>query len=216
MKKLTIPKYTLGEEIFNAISHGVGALLAIAALVLTIIFSSIHHSPIAVVSSVVYGVSMIIMYTISCLYHSFSPRLKAKKVFRILDHCDIYIFIAGCYTPYCLCLIGGLSGWIIFSVVWSCALLGVLMNAIDLEKFKVPSFILYLVMGWTALFSFKTIISNIATAGFVLLLVGGIVYSIGAIIYGIGSKKKYLHSIFHLFVLAASVLQFLSILMYVI
>lgn len=216
MKKVTIPKYTLGEEIMNAITHGIGALFGIAVLVLTIVISSKHHSLVSILSSCVYGISMIVMYLISCLYHSLSPRLKAKKVFRVLDHCDIYVFIAGCYTPYCLCIIGGSLGWITFSVVWACAILGVLLNAIDLERFDKLSFVLYLVMGWTVLFPFKTIIANIATPGFILLLSGGIVYTIGAIFYEIGSKKKYMHSVFHIFVLVASILQFFSIFLYVI
>ena len=117
MEKIKIPKYTLAEELINAISHGFGTAFAITALVLTVVISARHHSAIAVVSSCIYGSSMIIMFLISCLYHSFSPKLKAKKVFRVLDHCDIYVFIAGSYTPFCLCLIGGLKGWLMFGVI---------------------------------------------------------------------------------------------------
>ena len=107
MSKITIPQYTVGEEIINSISHGLGVLLGITALVLTVVFSVKNHNTIGIVSSCIYGSTMIIMYLISCLYHALSPKLKAKKVFRVLDHCDIYLFIAGCYTPYCLSLIGG-------------------------------------------------------------------------------------------------------------
>lgn len=216
MKKITIPKYNLCEELINSISHGLGVILGIIALVLTITFSARNHSPIGVVSSCIYGVTMIIMYLNSCLYHAFSPKLKAKKVFRVLDHCDIYLFIAGCYTPYCLCLIGGTKGWIIFSVIWTSAIIGVLLNAINLEKFQVPSLILYLIMGWMIIFSYDSISNTLALPGLILLIAGGIVYTLGAILYGIGSKKKYFHSIFHFFVLAGSILQFLSILIYVI
>lgn len=216
MKKITIPKYNLCEELINSISHGLGVALGIVALVLTIISAAKNHSTIGVVSSCIYGSTMIIMYLNSCLYHAFSPKLKAKKVFRVLDHCDIYLFIAGCYTPYCLCLIGGVKGWIIFGIIWFSALIGVLLNAVDLEKFQVPSVIMYLVMGWMIIFSYNSIRETLAFPGLVLLLTGGIAYTIGAILYGIGSKKRYFHSIFHFFVLAGSILQFLSILIYVV
>lgn len=216
MRKIKIPKYNLTEELINSISHGIGAGLGIAALVLTIVFSACHHNAMGVVCSCIYGVTMIIMYLNSCLYHSFSPKLKAKKVFRVLDHCDIYAFIAGCYTPYCLSLIGGKTGWILFGIIWGCAIIGILLNAINLEKFQVVSNIMYLVMGWMILFSFSSIKNAIATPGLVLLISGGVVYTIGAILYGIGSKKKYFHSVFHFFVLAGSILQFFSILLYVV
>lgn len=216
MKKITIPKYTLGEELMNAISHGLGVLLGITALVLTVVFSAKNHNTIGIVSSCIYGSTMIIMYLMSCIYHALSPKLKAKKVFRVIDHCDIYLFIAGCYTPYCLSLIGGRAGWVIFVIIWICAIIGVLLNAINLEKFQVPSMIMYLVMGWMIIFSYNSISALLPKAGLVLLITGGISYTVGAIFCGIGAKKKYFHSIFHLFVLAGSILQFLSIAMYVI
>ena len=216
MKKITIPKYTLGEELVNAISHGLGVLLGITALVLTVVFSAKNHNTIGIVSSCIYGSTMIIMYLMSCIYHALSPKLKAKKVFRVIDHCDIYLFIAGCYTPYCLSLIGGRTGWIIFAIIWISAIVGVLLNAINLEKFQVPSMIMYLVMGWMIIFSYNSISAVLPKAGLVLLITGGVAYTIGAIFCGIGAKKKYFHSIFHLFVLAGSILQFLSIAMYVV
>lgn len=216
MKKITIPKYTLGEELMNAISHGLGVLLGITALVLTVVFSAKNHNTIGTVSSCIYGSTMIIMYLMSCIYHALSPKLKAKKVFRVIDHCDIYLFIAGCYTPYCLSLIGGTTGWIIFAIIWISAIIGVLLNAINLEKFQVPSMIMYLVMGWMIIFSYNSISALLPKAGLVLLITGGISYTVGAIFCGIGAKKKYFHSIFHLFVLAGSILQFLSIAMYVV
>ena len=211
-----IPKYTLGEELVNSISHGIGAGLAVAVLVLSIVFSAKHGNTAGVVASCIYGTSMIIMFTISCIYHALSPNLKAKKVFRILDHCDIYVFIAGCYTPYCLSLIGGATGWVLFGIIWLCAIIGIVLNAINLEKFKIPSLIMYLIMGWMIVFSFKSLKSNIEPMGLYLLLSGGIVYTIGAVLYAIGKKKKYFHSIFHFFVLGGSMLQFFSILLYAI
>ena len=214
MEKIKVPKYTLGEEITNSITHGIGVLLSIAALVLTIIISSTHHNIIGIISSIVYGTTMILMYLISCLYHSMSPNIKAKRVFRIIDHCDIYLYIAGCYTPFCISLIGGSIGWTLFGLVWGCAIIGVLLNAINLEKNKKISLILYLVMGWMVLISIKPLINKLPINGLLLLLAGGIIYTIGAIIYKIGSKKRYFHSVFHVFVLIGSILQFFSILFY--
>ena len=216
MKKVTIPKYTLAEELINSISHGIGVLLGIIALVLTVVCSARNHNTIGIVSSCIYGSTMIIMYLVSCLYHALSPKLKAKKVFRVLDHCDIYLFIAGCYTPYCLSLIGGKMGWIIFSIIWISAIVGVLLNAIDLEKFQVPSTIMYLIMGWMIIFSYNSISTLLPKAGLVLLISGGIAYTIGAILYAIGSKKRYFHSVFQFFVLAGTTLQLFSILLYTI
>lgn len=216
MKKVTVPKYTIGEEIVNSISHGLGIILGIVALVLTVVFSAKNNNTIGIVSSCIYGSTMIIMYTISCLYHALSPKLKAKKVFRVIDHCDIYLFIAGCYTPYCLSLIGGVTGWVIFAIIWACAVIGVLLNAIDLEKFIIPSVLMYLVMGWMIIFSYDSVATLLPTPGLVLLIAGGISYTVGAILYAIGSKKKYFHSIFHFFVLLGSILQFFSILLYAI
>ena len=216
MKKVTVPKYTIGEEIVNSISHGLGIILGIVALVLTIVFSVKNNNTIGIVSSCIYGSTMIIMYTISCLYHALSPKLKAKKVFRVIDHCDIYLFIAGCYTPYCLSLIGGVTGWVIFAIIWACAVIGVLLNAIDLEKFIIPSVLMYLVMGWMIIFSYDSVATLLPTPGLALLIAGGISYTVGAILYAIGSKKKYFHSVFHFFVLLGSILQFFSILLYAI
>lgn len=214
MKDLNIPKYTLGEEITNSITHGIGALLSIVALIISIIISAIHYNGVGIVCSIIYGTSMILMYLMSCLYHSMSSNIKAKKVFRVIDHCDIYLYIAGCYTPFCISLIGGTIGWTLFGLVWSCAIIGVLLNAINLEKNKRLSLILYLVMGWMIIISIKPLINNLPINGLLLLLSGGIVYTLGAIIYKMGSKRKYFHSIFHIFVLIGSILQFFSIIFY--
>lgn len=214
MKDLNIPKYTLGEEITNSITHGIGALLSIVALIISIIISAIHYNGVGIVCSIIYGTSMILMYLMSCLYHSMSSNIKAKKVFRVIDHCDIYLYIAGCYTPFCISLIGGTIGWTLFGLVWSCAIIGVLLNAINLEKNKKSSLILYLVMGWMIIISIKPLINNLPINGLLLLLSGGIIYTLGAIIYKMGSKRKYFHSIFHIFVLIGSILQFFSIIFY--
>lgn len=212
MEKIKIPKYTLAEELINAISHGFGTAFAITALVLTVVISARHHSAIAVVSSCIYGSSMIIMFLISCLYHSFSPKLKAKKVFRVLDHCDIYVFIAGSYTPFCLCLIGGLKGWLMFGVIWICTVIGILLNSIDMDRFEKLSFALYLIMGWMIMLSLDVLLTKLPAAALVLLISGGVVYTLGSAFYIIGAKRKYLHSVFHFFILIAAILQFFSIL----
>ena len=214
-EKIQIPNYSLGEEITNAILHGIGALLAIAALVLCVVFSAIHHNPYAVVSSCLYGSTLIILYTMSCLYHSLKVN-NAKRVFRIIDHCSIFLLIAGTYTPLTLVSFNGPIGWTLFGIIWGVSILGIILNAIDLNKYKVISMILYIMMGWAIIFTFPRLLKVIDMAGIYLLVAGGIVYTIGAIFYGIGKKIKYMHSVFHFFVLAGSILHFFAILLYVI
>lgn len=214
-EKIQIPNYSLGEEITNAILHGIGALLAIAALVLCVVFSAIHHNPYAVVSSCLYGSTLIILYTMSCLYHSLKVN-NAKRVFRIIDHCSIFLLIAGTYTPLTLVSLNGPIGWTLFGIIWGVSILGIILNTIDLNKYKVISMILYIMMGWAIIFTFPRLLKVIDMAGIYLLVAGGIVYTIGAIFYGVGKKIKYMHSVFHFFVLAGSILHFFAILLYVI
>lgn len=214
-EKIKIPKYTLGEELFSAISHGIGGLLSIAALVLCVVFSALHHNVYAVVSSAIYGSTSIILYTMSTLYHSLKVN-NAKRVFRIIDHCSIFLLIAGTYTPYALVALPKALGWTIFGIEWGCAIMGITLNAIDLKKFKKFSMALYLIMGWMIIISFKTLLQSIDAWGIYMMLIAGSLYTIGAIFYGVGKKKKYMHSVFHMFVLAASILFFFSIFFYVI
>ena len=214
-EKIEIPKYSLGEEIFSAISHGIGGLLSIAGLVLCVVFSAIHHDAYAVVSSVIYGTTSIILFTMSTLYHSFKIN-NAKRIFRIIDHCSIFLLIAGTYTPYALVALPKTVGWVIFGVNWTCAVIGIVLNAIDLKKYKKISMILYLVMGWMIVFTFGDLVKAVDIGCIYLSLAAGILYTIGAIFYGIGKKHKYMHSIFHLFVLAASILFFFAIFLYII
>ena len=214
-EKIKIPKYTLGEELLSSISHGVGALLSIAALVLCVVFSALHHNVYAVVSSVIYGTTSIILYTMSTLYHSFKVN-NAKRIFRIIDHCSIFLLIAGTYTPYALVVLPKTLGWVIFSIEWGCSIIGIVLNSIDLEKYKKFSIILYLIMGWMIIFSFDKLISSMSIVGIYLMLIAGILYTVGAIFYGVGKKIKYMHGLFHIFVLLASVCFFFSIFFYVI
>ena len=214
-KLIKVPIYSLGEELISAISHGIGAALGIVALVLCIIISAVHGSASGVVSSCIYGTSLIILYTISTLYHSFKSGIKAKKVFRILDHCSIFLLIFGSYTPVALVTLKGATGWIIFSVILASAIIGIILNSINLEKYKKISMVCYLVMGWTIILAVKPMIKLVNFNGIILLVIGGIVYTIGAIIYALGKKIKYMHSIWHFFVLAGSILQFFAIYLYV-
>ena len=213
-----LPKYTKGEEIFNMTSHIVGAVLGIVATVLCIVFAAIRENVYGIISGAIYGVTMIILYTMSSIYHGLSPKRYSKKVFQVLDHCSIFLLIAGSYTPFALCTIREYdlaSGWIIFGIIWAFAILGIVLNSIDIKKFKLFSMICYLVMGWCIVFKITLLPELLGTAGFVLLLLGGIAYTIGAILYGLGKKHKYMHSIFHLFILLGSLLQFFCILLYV-
>lgn len=215
-----LPEYTKGEEIFNMVTHIVGASFGVVALVLCIVFSSIHRNPYAIVSSAIYGVSLIVLYTMSSIYHGMSPKKETtKKVFQILDHCSIFLLIAGSYTPFCLVMFREYNtalGWIIFGVIWAMAILGIVLNSIDIKSYKKFSMICYLGMGWCIIFTAGLLPKLLGIPGLSLLVAGGIAYSIGAIIYGVGKKKKYMHSIFHLFILAGSILQFFSIFLFVI
>lgn len=214
-ERITLPKYTLGEELISSISHGVGTLLSIAALILCIVFAATKHNTLAVVASCIYGSSLVILYLMSCLYHALKPN-KAKKVFRVFDHCSIFLLIAGSYTPFLLITIGGTKGIIMMIIMWIATIIGIVLNSINLEKYDKLSFILYLVMGWMIVFSFKQLLQTLPTTGFVLLLIGGIIYTVGAVIYVIGDKIKYMHSIWHFFVLGGSIFQFFTIFLYVI
>lgn len=213
-----LPKYSKGEEIFNMTSHIVGVAFGIVATIMCIIVAAFHHNPLGIVSGAIYGTGLIVLYSMSSIYHGLSPKLLGKKVFQVIDHCTIFAFIASSYTPFCLCTLRNYDkklGWIIFGIVWSMALLGILFNSIDLKKYKVFSMICYLVMGWCIIFKAPILPGLLTWPGFILLLSGGVVYTIGAVLYGIGKKHKYIHSIFHLAIVLASVLQFLCIILYV-
>ena len=218
LKDRILPTYTKGEEIFNMTSHIVGGGLGIVATVLCIVFAAIHGNGYGVVSGSIYGITMIILYTMSSIYHGLNPKRKAKKVFQVLDHCSIYLLIAGSYTPFALCTLREYNtalGWTIFGIIWLMAIIGIVLNSIDIKKYKVFSMICYLVMGWCIVFKINLLPELLGTAGFVLLLLGGLAYTFGAILYGLGKKHKYMHSVFHLFILLGSLLQFITILLYI-
>ena len=218
LKDRILPKYTKGEEIFNMTSHIVGAVLGIVALVLCVVFAAVNGNGYGVVSGTIYGLTMILLYTMSSIYHGLSPKRYSKKVFQVLDHCSIFLLIAGSYTPFALCTLreyDTATGWTIFGMIWAMAILGIVLNSIDIKKFKKFSMLCYLVMGWCIVVKINLLPILLGTAGFVLLLLGGIAYSIGAILYAIGKKRKWMHSVFHLYIVFGSLLQFFCILLYV-
>lgn len=219
MADRVLPTYTKAEEIFNMVSHIVGAVMGVVAIVLCSVFAAIDKNVYGVVSGVLYGVSMLVLYTMSSIYHGLKPECKAKKVFQVIDHCSIFILIAGTYLPMSLCTLrehSTFEGWLYFGIVWSLAVVGIILNSIDLKKYKVFSMVCYLVMGWCIIAKVGLIIDVLGWTAFYLLLGGGIAYTVGALFYGIGKKKKWMHSVFHLFCVIGSVLHFLLILLYVI
>ena len=212
-----LPVYTKGEEIFNMVSHIVGGAMGIAAIVLCSVFGALRGNVYGVVSGVIFGVTMLILYTMSSIYHGLSPKTKAKKVFQIIDHCSIFILIAGTYTPVTLCTLreqNVFEGWLIFGIIWGLAVIGITLNSIDLKKFKLFSMICYLVMGWCIVTRTSVVINELGMGAFAMLLGGGIAYTVGAVFYAVGKKKKWMHSVFHIFVDLGALLQFLSIVLY--
>lgn len=219
LKDRILPEYTKGEEIFNMVSHIVGAAMGVVATVLCIIFSAIHGNAYGVVSSSIFGTTMILLYTMSSIYHGLKPNSTAKKVFQILDHCSIFLLIAGSYTPFALCTLreyDTFTGWLIFGVIWAMAIIGIILNSIDLKKYKKFSMICYLAMGWCIIVKMNILPKLLTLPGFALLVSGGVIYTIGAVLYGIGKKHRYMHSVFHLCIFAGSLLHFLCILLYVV
>ena len=218
LKYRILPTYTRGEEIFNMTSHIVGAAVGIVALVLCVVFAAIHGNVYGIVSGAIYGVTMIILYTMSSIYHGLSPKRYSKRVFQVLDHCSIFLLIAGSYTPFALCTLreyDTATGWVIFGVIWVVAILGITLNSIDIKRYKKFSMICYLIMGWCIVVKINLLPQLLGKTGFILLLAGGIAYTVGAVLYALGKKHKYMHSVFHLFILAGSILQFFCILLYV-
>lgn len=203
-------RYTLGEEIFNSVTHGVGGLLAIAGTAVLIVFAAIYSDAWGVVSSAVYGASLIVLYTMSTLYHALTNR-RAKTFFRIMDHDTIFFLIAGTYTPITLIPLRGSLGWVLFGIVWGAAILGIVMNSVNLEKFRKPSVVCYVAMGWVVIFAVKPMLENCSAVSLWFLLIGGLCYTVGIIFYAMKSKR-YFHSIWHIFTVAGSVFHYFSIL----
>lgn len=205
--------YSRKEEVANAITHGIGAALSVAALVILIVFAALKGTPWHVVSFTVYGVSMLLLYISSTLVHGFRDG-KAKDLFEIFDHSAIYLFIAGTYTPLMLIVVKGTLGWSIFGIVWGIAILGCAFKAYFVKKFLFMSTIFYILMGWLIVIAWEPLTTNMASGGIILLAIGGLMYTLGTVFY-VWRGFPFHHAVWHLFVLAGSILHFFMILFYV-
>lgn len=190
------------EEIANAVTHGIGAALAAAGTIVMLVFAAQKSDLVAIVSVSIYGFSMIFLYMMSTLYHAIS-NFKAKRILQKLDHCSIFVLIVGSYAPVCLSLLGGTLGWTLFAVNIFCAIAGIIANAISVKKFHNISLVLYLVMGWSVVTAIKPLMQIIGLNGFMMLMAGGLLYSIGVVFYKM-KKRRFMHSVWHLFVLGGS------------
>ena len=211
-----LPDYTKAEEIMNMVTHITGGGLGVLALVLCTLRAIVRGSIPGVVGSVIYGISIVTLYTISSVYHGLRPG-TAKKVLQVIDHCTIYFLIAGTYTPILLGAFVSVYPWIgwgLLALQWGMTALAVTLTAIDLKKYTVFSMICYIGLGWSIIFFVPQTVAVLTKPGFMWLLAGGIAYTIGAILYGIGAKKHWMHSVFHIFVVLGSLLQFLAIYLY--
>ena len=207
-------RYTLGEEIFNSVTHGIGGGLSIAGTVVLIVFAAIYSNAWGVVSCSVFGASLIILYTMSTLYHAITnPR--AKKFFRIMDHNTIFFLIAGTYTPITLVPLRGALGWVLFGIIWAAAIIGIVFTSINLEKFRKPSVVCYILMGWAIIFAVKPMLDKVNALSLWFILIGGLFYTAGIIFY-VHKKKRYFHSIWHLFTIAGSIFHYFAVLMFII
>jgi len=202
--------YTRREEVANAITHGIGVGLSIAALVLLIVFAAIKGTAFHVVSFTIYGTTMLLLYTASTLVHSFQEG-KAKRVFEVLDHSCIYVFIAGTYTPILLHIVQGTLGWTLFGIVWGISIIGVVFKSFFVSKYLFTSTLIYILMGWIIVFAWKPLVEGLAIEGVWLLVIGGLLYTVGTIFY-VWRSFPYHHAVWHLFVLGGSIFHFFAIL----
>ena len=223
MKKRTklaqrsLPDYTRGEEIMNMVTHIVGGSLGILILISCLLKAAHKENIMGIISSSIYGGCMVILYTVSSIYHGLYPS-TGKKVMQIIDHCTIYFLIAGTYTPILLSAfipVYPVLAWVIFALQWALCFTAATLTAIDLKKYNVFSMVCYIAMGWCIILFIPQTIRVVTRAGFYLLLSGGLAYTAGAVLYGIGSKKRWFHCVFHIFVVAGSFLQYLTIIFYV-
>jgi hemolysin III len=197
------------EEIWNAITHGLGAALSIAGLVILIVFASIKGNVWHIVSFSVFGATMVILYMSSTLYHSFTNK-TVKNLFRKFDHMSIFLLIAGTYTPFCLAVLKGWIGWTVFGIVWGCCVLGIIFKAFFTGKKEVFSTLMYIVMGWVIIFAIKPLYLSTPHIAFIFLVLGGVSYTLGTIFY-VNERIRYSHSIWHLFVLGGTACHFFSV-----
>ncbi|MEZ7173167.1 hemolysin III family protein [Sporosarcina sp. OR05] len=203
---------TKNEELWNAITHGIGFVLSIPALVLLVLAGIRHGTAIAIVSFTLFGVSMLLLFLMSTLLHSMP--IKLKKLFSIFDHSAIYLLIAGTYTPFLLVTIKGALGWTLFGIIWGLAIIGILFKVFFIHKYEVVSLLFYIVMGWLIIFAIKPLYMLLPTEGLILLVAGGVLYTFGSVFYA-WRKIPYNHAIWHVFVLAGSTAMYFSVLLYV-
>ena len=218
LRDRTLPSYTRGEEIFNSVSHIVGGGFSIIACALCVVFSAIKGDVLLTVSTSIYGASLIVLYCMSSIYHGLYPS-TGKKVMQVIDHCTIYFLIFGTYMPISLCAVAKISFWSGIALVSAVGILctvACVLTAIDLKKYSVFSMICYILAGWCVVLAMKLTLEALSVKGFLFLLGGGISYTIGAVTYGIGKKHKYMHSVFHIFVVIGSILQFVSIFFFIV
>ncbi|SDB90887.1 PAQR family membrane homeostasis protein TrhA [Williamwhitmania taraxaci] len=214
MAKETLPKYySPTEEKINVISHAVGFFLSIVALVLLVLRAVMYGNVLHVVSFTIFGISLIMLYAASSLYHSAKNEARRNRL-KIFDHASIYVLIAGTYTPYTLVTLEGTTGWIIFGVSWGIALVGITLKLFFTGRFSIASTIMYVLMGWVIVFAIKPLIHNLSSEGLFWLFLGGVAYTLGAVLYSI-KKIKFNHAIFHILVLVGSLCHFISIFFYV-
>lgn len=217
LRERQLPDYTRGEELMNMITHIVGGAVGLLILIGSILIGVKHHDPWAITSGSIYGFLTCTLFVISSVYHGL-PDGMGKRVMQVIDHCTIYFMIAGTYTPVLLVGIRKVmpvAAWIVFGVEWGCAMIAATLTAIDLKRYKAFSMVCYLAMGWAIVTILKPTFQVLGRSGFLWLLAGGICYTIGAVLYGLGKKHRYMHSVFHLFVNAGSLLQAIAILLYV-
>jgi hemolysin III len=215
MQNETIPgRYSIAEEIAHAVTHGVGLLLSIGGLAVLVAFSSMYGDAWHITSTSIYGVTLILLYASSTLYHGI-PHAKAKQVLQRLDHAAIFLLIAGTYTPFTLVNLRGSWGWTLFGLVWGIAIAGMVLELVCKKRYKRLSISLYLGLGWLVLIAIKPMLTSVGTGGLLLLLAGGLCYSFGVIFY-VWKNLSYHHAIWHVFVLAGSLLHFFSVLFYVV
>lgn len=214
MKK-TIKDQSYSEEWFNSISHGITALTAIGGFVILLVFGAKSEKDWTLFSGIFYGISLLALYTFSTLYHGLRHE-KAKRLFNILDHCGIFLLIAGTYTPMLLVSIGGTIGWVIFGVQWTIALVGIIFKIFYTGRFRFISTLIYAIMGWIIVFRWRDLVNAIPSDALWLLISGGLAYTVGIIFYMLDTKIKYSHFIWHLFVMAGSILHYIMIIKYVI
>jgi hemolysin III len=209
-----IPRYRFGDELASSVIHGVGIVLSIAALATLVAFAALHGNALTVVACAVFGTSLVLLYTASTLYHSISVA-AAKPVLRALDHIAIYVLIAGTYTPFTLIALPGVWGWSLFTTVWALALAGSALELGLLKRYHKLAVLLYVSMGWIGMVAFRPLSEHLQTGGITLLLAGGLAYTLGVPFY-LWRRLPYHHALWHVFVLAGSVLHFLAVLLYVI